>query len=101
MVKPERGVIHSGAYSRWEITHNASDLVPTPGLHILRGASALIDISNAAAECVAAENPLGESLVEQRPLHLRTCPEDLRLRAQYQPVRTRGRPGSGLRRCGR
>ncbi len=34
VVQLERGVIHSRAYSRGEVTDDADDLVPAPGLHI-------------------------------------------------------------------
>ena len=61
----ELGVAHSGAYAGGEVTDDADDLVPAPGLHILRrGASAPVDIADAPAEGVAAENPLGERLVD-------------------------------------
>ena len=64
VVQLERGVIHSGAYAGGEVTDDADDLVPAPGLHILRGASAPADIADAPAEGVAAENPLGERPVD-------------------------------------
>ena len=42
VVQLERGVVHSGAYAGGEVTDDADDLVPAPGLHILRAAPLLL-----------------------------------------------------------